>query len=239
MLLTVDWDAFSGTRALVFDAPIWGTPDREHDRLEAWRACARKRGGGRWDGTGENNDDWDVLAQDFPLYSGWEALQRYAGVPTWTALSHADAWAWLDLFPVQDVLNIDSHHDLGNLRGDPARVRPGNWAGLALQAGKIRQYTCQYPAWHVALPVAEGFDLERTRAELRSLLPLELLERVTLSRPLNGMAQWPSVQEVTALLLVQSPAWTNPAHDHELAVLSELLQAQTLTPVMKRSMRIV
>lgn len=237
MLLTIDWDAFSGTRELVFDAPIWGTPDREYDRLEAWRARARKRGGEGWNGGGGNGNSWDVLAQDFPLYPGWEDLQQYAGVPTWAALSHADAWAWLDLFPVQDLLNIDSHHDLGNLRGDPARVRPGNWAGLALQAGKIGRYVCQYPAWHADLPVAEGFDLARTGAEVAAWLPANLRERVRLSRADQEVAPWPPAREVTALLLVQSPAWTSPTHDLELLELARALNAKIWTPLLTRAIK--
>ena len=89
LLLSIDWDAFSGTRELVFDAPIWGTRDREEDRLKAWRERVRKRGGQGWEG----------LAADFPLYPGWEALERYAGVPTHVTLTHADAWEWLAASP--------------------------------------------------------------------------------------------------------------------------------------------
>lgn len=220
MLLSIDWDAFSGTRELVFDAPIWGTPDREYDRLEAWRVRAAKRGGG----------SWDALAADFPLYDGWQEIARYAGTPTWVALSHAEAWQWLELFEVQDVLNIDSHHDLGSLSGDPARVRPGNWAGLALQAGRIETYTCQYPTWHAGLPVAEGFDLERTRSEIAPLLSREVFDRVTLTRA-DG---WPAAAEVTALLLVQSPAWTNPAHDTAFEKLCQDLGAKVLSSPQQR-----
>lgn len=220
MLLSIDWDAFSGTRELVFDAPIWGTPDREYDRLAAWRVRADKRGGG----------SWAALAADFPLYGGWQQLAQYAGIPSWVALSHAEAWQWLEFFEVQDVLNIDSHHDLGNLSGDPARVRPGNWAGLALQTGRIRSYTCQYPAWHKDLPVAEGFDLERTCSEIKALLPPETLERVHLTRA----DTWPDPQLVKGLLLVQSPAWTNPDHDGIFHGECRQLQAKVLTLALER-----
>lgn len=207
MLLSVDWDALSGTRELVFDAPIWGTRDRPEDRLEAWHERRRRRGGPQQNPGGAQ--DWSALEADFPLYPGAQALRGYAGVPTWAALSHAEAWGWLDRFGVQDVLNIDSHHDLYSGSGDPTRVRPGNWAGLALAAGKVRHYTCQYPAWHAGLPVAEGHDLERTAAEVAAHLPPDLVRRVTLRRG----DVWPEPAQVTALLLVQSPAWTSPAHD--------------------------
>ncbi|WP_415790713.1 arginase, partial [Deinococcus saxicola] len=180
----------------------------------------RKRGG----------EEWAVLDTDFPLYPGWQALEQYAGIPAFVALSHADAWGWLERFPGHDVLNIDSHHDLASFSGDAARVRPGNWAGLGLRAGLIRRYTCLYPPWHAALPVAEGYDLNRTRAELEPLLP-ELLGRVTLTRPLP----LPPPAEVEALLLVQSPAWTNPAHDAEFLDLAQLLKCETLTQPMHRS----
>lgn len=224
MLLSLDWDAFSGTRELVFDAPIWGTADRAADRLEAWRVRAQKRGG----------THWDSLAQDFPLYGGWEGLRQYAGKPAFAALSHAEAWEWLEKFEVQDVLNIDSHHDLCSLSGDPTRLRPGNWAGLALAAGKIRHYTCQYPAWHADLPVAEGHDLERTWAELAALLPPEVLSRISLRRAEPATSLWPDPAEVTGLLLVQSPAWTSPAHDPVFKGLLQHVKAQAITPPLER-----
>jgi hypothetical protein len=223
MLLSLDWDAFSGCAPLVFDAPIWGTRDREQDRLEAWRERARKRGGG-----------WDALAADFPLYPGWEALDRYAGIPAWVTLTHADGYAWLERFGVQDMLNVDSHHDLASVSGDGARVRPGNWAGLALRAGRIRHYTCLYPDWHAQLPVAEGHDLARTRGELKPLLPPEVLERVTLARLPRPGEGWPDPADLAALLLVQSPAWTNPAHDAAFFRLARRLRAEVLTPPLDR-----
>src|SRR6476469_7461979 len=172
MLLSIDWDAFSGTRELVFDAPIWGTRDRPHDRLDAWWTRTLKRGG----------STWAALDADYPLYPGWEAIGTYVDVPAFVALSHADAWTWLQQFPGEDVLNIDSHHDLASFSGDPRRVRPGNWAGLGLEAGLIRTYTCLYPTWHEHLPVAEGFDLDRTRAELGALLLPDVCARTTLRR---------------------------------------------------------
>ncbi|MFK7603333.1 arginase [Deinococcus sp. SM5_A1] len=220
MLLSIDWDAYSGTREFVFDAPIWGTRDREQDRLEAWRERVQKRGGG----------DWAALADDFPLYPGWQELKQYAGVPAFVALSHADAWAWLEQFPGRDVLNVDSHHDLVSFSGDATRVRPGNWAGLGLRAGLIGRYTCLYPEWHADLPVAEGSDLDRTRAELLPLLPPEVLDRVTLTRALP----LPPPAEVEALLLVQSPAWTNPAHDAEFLALAGHLNCSPLTAPLRR-----
>ncbi len=220
MLLSIDWDAYSGTRELVFDAPIWGTRDLEPDRLAAWRERVWKRGG----------QDWATLDADFPLFPGWQALAQYVGVPAFVALSHADAWGWLERFPGRDVLNIDSHHDLASFSGDALRVRPGNWAGLGLRAGLIRRYTCLYPEWHADLPVAEGFDLGRTRAEVLPLLPPGVLERVTLTRALP----LPPPEEVETLLLVQSPAWTNPAHDTEFLALAQQLNCETLTGPLRR-----
>lgn len=223
MLLSIDWDAFSGTRELVFDAPIWGTRDREEDRLDAWTARARKRGG-----------TWAALDADFPLYPGWEALRAYAGVPAFVTLSHADAWTWLERFPGLDVLNVDSHHDLGSRSGDPARVRPGNWAGLGLARGLIGHVTTLYPDWHADLPVAEGFDLDRTRGEIRDLLPPALLDRVTLTRQARPGAGLPDPARVTSLLLVQSPAWTNPAHDPAFLALAADLRATPIVPSLAR-----
>ncbi|MVN85773.1 arginase [Deinococcus sp. HMF7620] len=227
MLLSVDWDAFSGTRELVFDAPIWGTPDRDTDRLAAWSVRAQRRGAGP--------ADWAALDTDFPLYTGWEALRAYAGVPAFVTLSHADAWEWLDQFPGQAVLNLDSHHDLGSTSGDPERVRPGNWAGLALRRGRVRHVTTLYPVWHEALPVAEGYDLARTAGELTALLPPDALARVTLTRQVAPGSGLPDPAAVSSVLLVQSPAWTNPAHDGALLDLAAALRCSPLVPPLRRS----
>lgn len=220
MLLSIDWDAYSGTRELVFDAPIWGTADRQADRLEAWQQRAARRGG----------QHWAALAQDFPLYDGWQHLTQYAGLPAFVTLSHADIWPWLQRWPGRNVLNIDSHHDLTSFSGDGTKLRPGNWAGLALGAGLVGGYECRYPLWHADLPVAEGYDLSRTESEIAPLLTTEQLQRVTLSRS----AQLPKPTEVEAILLVQSPAWTNPAHDEQFWQLATHLAAQTLVPPLIR-----
>lgn len=227
MLLSLDWDAFSGTVPLVFDAPVWGTRDREYDRLEAWRERARKRD--------PQAEGWTALSADFPLYPGWEDMERYAGIPATVTLTHADAWAWLADHPGEDVLNVDSHHDLFSLSGDPSRVRPGNWAGLGLRAGSIRRYTCLYPDWHTGLPVAEGFDLGRTWGEIGPHLPSEVLERVALRRMTHPGAGLPDPSKVRAVLLVQSPAWTSPAHDADFLGLARALNAVPLTPPLDRS----
>lgn len=214
MLLSIDWDAYSACAEHVFDAPIWGTPDREYDRLEAWRARARKRGGG----------GWEALEADFPLDSGWEALTRYAGRPAHVTLSHAAAQDWLGLYPGREVLNLDSHHDLYSGSGDPARWRPGNWAGLGLASDLIGHYTARYPAWHADLLVAEGHDLARTLAEVQVAVAPKLLPRLRLERG----PQLPDPRQVEALLLVQSPSWSSPAHDAAFFRLAAALGAGTL-----------
>lgn len=224
MLLSIDWDAFSGTRELVFDAPIWGTPDRQYDRIEAWHKRVHKRGG----------SDWSVLEKDFPLFSGWQQLKQYAGIPTQITLSHADAWMWLqehyELHGKQVVTNIDSHHDLVSLSGDPAKVRPGNWAGLGLQQGLIEAYHCVYPEWHATLPVAEGFDVERTKQEIELLLPEHIHSVIHLTRT----AVWPEPATIRGILLVQSPSWCSPAHDWAFQQVGKCLQAQPLIPPLER-----
>ncbi|MFB9991850.1 arginase [Deinococcus oregonensis] len=234
MLLSIDWDAYSGCADLVFDAPIWGTRDLPTDREEAWQARTVKRR--------PEAQDWTPLDADFPLYPGWEALERYAGCPAWVTLSHADAWGWLQEQAqgggaAHDVLNIDSHHDLASRSGDATRVRPGNWAGLGLGARLIGRYTCLYPAWHTALAVAEGFDLERTHSEVRGVLPPDLLSRISLRRMAHAAHGLPDPADVTGLLLVQSPAWTNPAHDPAFWQLADLLGAQEVVPPLHRVWR--
>ncbi|AWN24164.1 arginase [Deinococcus irradiatisoli] len=217
MLLSLDWDAYSGCRELVFDAPIWGTPDREADRLDAWRRRAVKRDA--------RASGWQVLEPDFPLYPGWQDWTQYAGRPAFVAWSHAHAWAWLERFPGREVLNIDSHHDLYSLSGQGAKVRPGNWAGLALAAGLISHYRAEYPAWHTDLAVAEGHDLSRTHAEIAAHLSAEPLSRLGLGL----LERLPPKDEVEALLLVQSPSWTSPAHDPAFFELVSALGARTLS----------
>ncbi|THF66779.1 arginase [Deinococcus sp. Arct2-2] len=234
MLLSIDWDAYSGCADLVFDAPIWGTRDLPADRMEAWQTRTLKRN--------PEAQNWTPLDADYPLYPGWEALERYAGCPAWVTLSHADAWGWLEEHAARtgaaaDVLNIDSHHDLASRSGDPARVRPGNWAGLGLSAGLIGRYECLYPAWHAGLAVAEGFDLERTFAEVAGLLPPELLPRIALHRMAHPDDGLPDPAQVSGVLLVQSPAWTSPAHDAAFWQLARHLKAQELVPPLQRVWR--
>lgn len=216
MLLTIDWDAYSGTREFVFDAPIWGTADREYDRHEAWQHRDQKR-------------TPTQSAADFPLYDGWQELLSW-NVPTYAALSHAAAYDWVSRWSKQTVLNIDSHHDLCSLSGDGTRVRPGNWAGLALERGFIERYTCQYPTWHTQLAVAEGYDLVRTYEEIGELLAPSVLNQVQLCRS----DTLPDPSRVTALLLIQSPAWCHPAHDSVFFELVDRLNAELLEPLCNR-----
>ncbi len=221
MLLSIDWDAYSGTREHVFDSPIWGTQDLPNDRLEAWRQRVLKRGG----------SGWDALAEDFPLYGGWENLIAYAGLPTYVALSHSDAWSWIEQYSGENLLNVDSHHDLASLSGDPNRLRPGNWVGLGIREGLIRRYMCQYPTWHSNLPVAEGYDLGRSYDELVPLLQESMWEYISLIKD----DHLPDPSTVTSVLLVQSPAWTNPAHDEAFLSIAKALQGQIITAPMTRS----
>lgn len=223
MLLSVDWDYYSGSIEHVFDAPLWGTPDREFDRLERWHERARKRD--------EEANGWEALDKDFPLYGDPRELLAYGGIPTFAAWSHAHAWEWLERYSGREVLNFDSHHDLYSNSGDPEKVRPGNWAGLALSAGLISRYACVYPSWHGEVRVAEGHDLARTWKEVQANLASALWPRVTLSRA----KRLPHPAEVESLLLVQSPSWTNPAHDGVFLELVQALSARELSaPHLRR-----
>lgn len=220
VLLSIDWDSYSACAEHVFDSPLWGTPDREHDRLERWRERTLKRGG----------VDWSALQADFPLHGDPRELLAYRGVPTFVAWSHAHAWNWLERFPGRDLANFDSHHDLYSSSGDPQRVRPGNWAGLALERGLLSSYACLYPAWHAGVRVAEGFDLERTWNEVRGGLAAEHHPLMVLQRG----RQLPQPHEVESLLLVQSPSWTSPAHDGVFFELAGALEAVQLSAPLKR-----
>ncbi len=218
MLLSVDWDYFSGSTELVFDSPFWGTRDTEFDRTEAWVTRVQKRG----------DKTFEVLRQDFPLFGNPFALEKFAGVACYATLNHSDAYGLLEKLKPSSVVNLDSHHDLFSLSGDPNRVRPGNWAGLALEHGLISSYTCIYPDWHEHVRVTEGYDLERTRAELPnrfSSLDLKL-ERGNLNL---------EILEVEAVLLVQSPAWTNPLYDSVFLALCQKLNAEFIVPPLMRA----
>jgi hypothetical protein len=217
VLFSVDWDYFVGSADLVFDSPLWGTRDTAHDRDTAWSARAVKRGG----------DSFEILRADFPLLENPRGLDGLAGLPCYACVTHSDAYALLERLGVRRVLNLDSHHDLYSSSGDPQRVRPGNWAGLALERGLLDTYTCRYPPWHAGLRVAEGFDLARTRAELPKYLEQFniTLERTDLSTLPDGLE---------AVLLVQSPAWTNPLFDANFLELCEALNAQFLESPLER-----
>ena len=218
MLLSVDWDYFVGSADLIFDSPLWGTPDTALERGAAWNARAVKRGG----------SSFEVLRDDFPLLVSPKPLQRLAGVPCFACVTHSDAYGLLKRLEIRQVLNLDSHHDLFSSSGDSQRVRPGNWAGLALERGVIDAYTCRYPAWHADLRVTEGFDLERTRAEL----PAKFSSlNVTLER---GGLELPR-SDIEAVLLVQSPAWTNPLFDSDFLELCAVLNAEFLEIPLERA----
>ena len=218
MLLSVDWDYFVGSADLIFDSPLWGTADTVFERGTAWSVRAIKRGG----------SSFEVLREDFPLLVNPKPLEGLAGVPCFACVTHSDAYGLLQRLEIKKVLNLDSHHDLFSSSGDPKRVRPGNWAGLALEHGVIDAYICRYPAWHADLRVTEGSDLERTRAELPTKFSsLNLtLERGGLELPQS---------EIEAVLLVQSPAWTNPLFDPDFLELCAALNAELLEIPLERS----
>lgn len=222
MLLSIDWDYFVGMCEHVFDSPFWGTPDREFHRLERWRQLTLKR-----DPTARG---FDVLCHDFPLLELSEILLQFKGIPVFSALSHESAWEWLEMFPAEsEVLNLDSHHDLYSQSGDENRVRPGNWAGLALEVGRISSYTCIYPNWHSDVRLTEGYDLERTRAEITQAWNPALLRAVNLMR-----GSFPESLNPSSVLIVQSPSWTNPFYDSVLENILCKLEARAITPVLKR-----
>ena len=213
MLLSVDWDFFSGCIEHVFDAPIWGSKDTDYDRAGAWIDRAKKRNGN--------------LGTDFPLLEDWRWLLQLRGIKTLATLSHADAYGLLEQTKFASVTNLDSHHDLYSASGNPKRVRAGNWAGLALEYGLIQNYTCVYPSWHEQVRVTEGYDLTRTKTELGSrYTPNIKLERTALVQL--------ELEKIEMILLVQSPAWTNPEHDSMFFELCTALNADFLEMPMKR-----
>jgi hypothetical protein len=198
-LLSVDWDYFSGSLEHVFDSPLWGSPDLEFDRLERWRERARVRGG----------SSFEILRHDFPLFGNPLELLQFVGVPTFAVSSHNTAYGLLEKLNCSGVINLDSHHDLFSSSGDPNRVRPGNWAGLALEHGVIESYSCIYPVWHSDVRVTEGFDLHRTWTELGTRA---WHDRISLSHHASTFETLEPAS-VQAILLVLSPSWSNPLYD--------------------------
>ena len=216
-LLSVDWDYYSGSLEHVFDSPLWGTPDLEFDRLQRWRDRTRVRGG----------SSFEALRHDFPLFGNPRELLRFAGVPTFAVSSHAAAYRLLERLDCSSVINLDSHHDLFSSSGDPSRVRPGNWAGLALENGLIESYSCIYPAWHSAVRVTEGFDLERTWSEMGART---WLDRVSLLHDEGILA----LLEPNFVLLILSPAWSNPLYDQAFLELAHGLNADLEPSLIER-----
>jgi hypothetical protein len=208
-LLSVDWDFFSGSLEHVFDSPLWGSPDLEFDQLECWRERSLARGG----------SSFEILRHDFPLFGNPRELLRFVGVPTFAVSSHDAAYNLLERLNCSSVINLDSHHDLFSSSGDPKRVRPGNWAGLALEHGLIESYSCVYPSWHIDVRVTEGFDLKRTWSELGARA---WRDRVSLSREESVLERL----ELQAILLVLSPSWSNPLYDPSFFELARGLQAE-------------
>ena len=254
MLLSVDWDYYAGSREHVFDSPLWGSPDLEYHRSQRWLELARKRGG----------SSFEALYQDFPLYGNPLELLILEGLPCFVAVSHESGIEWLAhvgatgcLGPTTACLgqnatywgcpphglgcqsllhlvNLDSHHDLFSSSGDASRVRPGNWVGRALECGLISHYTCLYPSWHAGVAVSEGFNLERTWVEIGTRFSKV---QVTLERPVPHFTLESAItlSDASSVLLVQSPAWTNPLYDPIFLELIHRLKATVLTPPMARA----
>ncbi len=224
-LLSVDWDFFSGSAELVFDSPFWGTRDTDFDRHDAWKARALKRGG----------KSFEVLKTDFPLFGQPLELLKFAGLPCYASVSHSEAYELIERLRISSVVNLDSHHDLFSSSGDPQRIRPGNWAGLALEHGLISSYTCIYPDWHEHVRVTEGFDLSRTKLELPARFRGEWSESIPYTKPIlqRGM---PNLEpaDVSAVLLVQSPAWSNPLYDSVFFELCQGLKTEIISPILER-----
>ena len=219
-LLSVDWDYFSGALEHVFDSPLWGSPDLAFDRCERWRERARRRGG----------SSFEILRQDFPLLAEPQKLLRFAGVPTFAVSSHDAAYGLLERLNCSNVINLDSHHDLFSSSGDPSRVRPGNWAGLALEHGLIESYSCLYPSWHANVRVTEGFDLDRTWSEIGARV---WRDRVFLARDDSVLA----TIEPNFVLLVLSPSWSNPLYDSTFIEIARGLNAEIEPGLLCRSWR--
>jgi hypothetical protein len=78
------------------------------------------------------------------------------------------------------------------------------------------------------LPVAEGFDLNRTWQEIGGRFGQDVLQLERQGIETVGLSGF------TAILLVQSPAWTSPNHDAAFLELCNGLNARFLEPPLVR-----
>ena len=106
---------------------------------------------------------------------------------------------------------------------------------MALEHGLISSYTCTYPAWHENVRVTEGFDLSRTKLELPERFRRGWSETIPYTIPSlqRGMPKLEPAH-FGAVLLVQSPAWTNPLYDSKFLELCQGLNAEIISPILER-----
>lgn len=108
--------------------------------------------------------------------------------------SHLDIVHLLKMYPDCDVLNFDSHHDLGYDDKTKDIIDCSNWAAYGLALGLINHYRLRYPPW---------------RKEHAEDCPAEVKNLVKMAE--YGLPKF--VREIDIIFVCRSGAWTPPWSD--------------------------
>jgi hypothetical protein len=129
------------------------------------------------------------------------------------AESHLELWRWLEaqIFPVQELVNFDAHHDCG-YGGANEAVDCGNWVRALLdpQERRLAQYTLRYPCWRRGALTEQGWANVKRRTGVRAVF---------------GWPRRPSRYDV--VFVCRSGAWTPSWCDAQFFQFLEPLRARS------------
>jgi len=96
------------------------------------------------------------------------------------------------------VVNLDAHHDYGYDMKD--KLDCGNWAQIAKEEGRIKEYHLVYPGWRLDKPEDEEHTVQH----------LILQTRIT-----SISYKLPAKQDYDIIFICRSGCWTPPWHDNK------------------------
>lgn len=207
-----DWGTSDTPGSTVFSDVIW------HGRKAVWA-----HHGLRIEDVFTSRPDKDYLAVDALVAT---AAACGAADRLQVAESHVEILPWLqDLGPVDQVISIDAHHDLGY---HPARVAAArangtatceDWLLRALDAGLVDQAHITYPDWR---PLdAEGYTTALPWAQ-----PHTDTGRVTLGHHRDLRLGRYDGMTLAGIFVCRSSAWTPPWLDPAFDELVDRLAAE-------------